>query len=77
MRRTDREVISRSLFPERGQGGLLLLFFFKGREGVTGVDEKTAQPVRKFTMTRLSARHCKRPYRSPAHILSTTCSILH
>ena len=24
-------------------------------------------------MARLSARHCKRPYRSPAHILSTTC----
>ena len=23
-------------------------------------------------MARLSARHCKRPYRSPAHILSTT-----
>ena len=25
-----------------------------------------------FTMARLSARHCKHPYRSPAHILSTT-----
>ena len=23
-------------------------------------------------MARLSARHCKRPYRSPTHILSTT-----
>ena len=25
-----------------------------------------------FTMARLSAHHCKHPYRSPAHILSTT-----
>ena len=25
-----------------------------------------------FTMARLSARHCKRPYRSPTDILSTT-----
>ena len=27
------------------------------------------------TMARLSARHCKRPYRCPAHILSTTSRI--
>ncbi len=26
-------------------------------------------------MARRSARHCTRPYRSPAHILSTTCNI--
>ena len=36
------------------------------------MDVYNGEPIGEPFMARLSARHCKRPYRSPAHVLSTT-----